>query len=404
MSQTVRDDQIKITNLANGRLINNSGVMSAVKDNLAASAAPTGGDNFAAGWSLGSFWLYSGVLYVCTGDGAWLSFAPGGGGGSGDVVGPASAVDDAIATFDSTTGELIQDSGALIKAAGGGAGRSLQLGTAPPHQALGDVTPAAGLSALWSSDDCYLPSVRHLANGTFSKSQVLQNAIRHADISFWKPPGNGISVPGVLGMGAMQTTGNAGTANVVAGGSRLQYRTRLRYNSAATAGNLCGQHMGANQFARGTGTSQGFFLCVYFGIVTTLGNGRLFIGFSTSNNVPSNVEPNTITNMFGIAKLGGQSTFSFINNDGSGTATTNHTSITPTDNTLYCLTIFSPPYSTDIYGWLEDLENDVRQTAHWTTDLPATSSLLSYRAWRSNNTSATSISLDICSVYMERYL
>lgn len=35
-------------------------------------------------------------------------------GGPGDVVGPASAVDDRIATFDGATGKLIQDSGVLI--------------------------------------------------------------------------------------------------------------------------------------------------------------------------------------------------------------------------------------------------------------------------------------------------
>lgn len=37
-------------------------------------------------------------------------------GGTGDVVGPASAVDDRIATFDGATGKLIQDSGVLISA------------------------------------------------------------------------------------------------------------------------------------------------------------------------------------------------------------------------------------------------------------------------------------------------
>jgi len=35
----------------------------------------------------------------------------GGGGGSGDVVGPGSAVDDNLASFDTTTGKLVQDSG-----------------------------------------------------------------------------------------------------------------------------------------------------------------------------------------------------------------------------------------------------------------------------------------------------
>lgn len=38
----------------------------------------------------------------------------GGGGGTGDVVGPASAVDDRIATFDGATGKIIQDGGKTI--------------------------------------------------------------------------------------------------------------------------------------------------------------------------------------------------------------------------------------------------------------------------------------------------
>ena len=36
------------------------------------------------------------------------------GGSTGDVVGPASAVADRIATFDGTTGKLLKDSGTLI--------------------------------------------------------------------------------------------------------------------------------------------------------------------------------------------------------------------------------------------------------------------------------------------------
>jgi hypothetical protein len=38
------------------------------------------------------------------------------GGGSGDVVGPASAADNRLATFDGTTGKLIQDGGVGIDA------------------------------------------------------------------------------------------------------------------------------------------------------------------------------------------------------------------------------------------------------------------------------------------------
>jgi len=44
-----------------------------------------------------------------------LETSPPPGGGSGDVVGPASATDKAIARYDLTTGKIIQDSGIIIE-------------------------------------------------------------------------------------------------------------------------------------------------------------------------------------------------------------------------------------------------------------------------------------------------
>lgn len=46
------------------------------------------------------------------GDGVWA--APAGGAGSGDVVGPASSVDNRVVFFDGVTGKLIKDSGLLL--------------------------------------------------------------------------------------------------------------------------------------------------------------------------------------------------------------------------------------------------------------------------------------------------
>jgi hypothetical protein len=58
------------------------------------------------------------VLAVNTGatDVEWIT--AGGGGGSGDVVGPASATDNAFARFDLTTGKLIQNSSATLNDTG----------------------------------------------------------------------------------------------------------------------------------------------------------------------------------------------------------------------------------------------------------------------------------------------
>lgn len=79
------------------------------------TSAPGVNDDAAAGYRRGSLVLTdAGALYVCTdatvGAAAWALF----GTGDGDVVGPASAVDDRIATFDGTTGKLIQDGGKTI--------------------------------------------------------------------------------------------------------------------------------------------------------------------------------------------------------------------------------------------------------------------------------------------------
>jgi hypothetical protein len=61
------------------------------------------------------------ILIARATDGKWFKVpwsALGGGGGSGDVVGPASATDNAIARFNATTGKLVQNSVVTISDAG----------------------------------------------------------------------------------------------------------------------------------------------------------------------------------------------------------------------------------------------------------------------------------------------
>lgn len=61
----------------------------------------------------------TGYLYLGDGSTAWTGLTAiqpgaGGGGGTGDVVGPASATDNAAVRFNLTTGKLVQDSGLII--------------------------------------------------------------------------------------------------------------------------------------------------------------------------------------------------------------------------------------------------------------------------------------------------
>lgn len=84
------------------------------------TADPTVGAGSVA--SIGSIGMLNdggtGKVYVKTGAGdtSWTQLATGA--GSGDVVGPASATDNALVRFDSTTGKLIQNSGATLSDVG----------------------------------------------------------------------------------------------------------------------------------------------------------------------------------------------------------------------------------------------------------------------------------------------
>ena len=61
---------------------------------------------------------YDGKAYMLKDDGTQSVVQIGGGAGSGDVVGPASATDNALARFDGTTGKLIQNSVATLDDSG----------------------------------------------------------------------------------------------------------------------------------------------------------------------------------------------------------------------------------------------------------------------------------------------
>jgi hypothetical protein len=71
-----------------------------------------------------------------------FALPPAGGGGSGDVVGPASATDDAIALWDGTTGKLLQDSAVLLSG----------LAVRPVPIADGGTGVTSGLTALNASN------------------------------------------------------------------------------------------------------------------------------------------------------------------------------------------------------------------------------------------------------------
>lgn len=79
-------------------------------------------------------------------DGTWAT--PPGGGGSGDVVGPSSATDNAVARFDTTTGKLIQNSTVTID----DSGNITTTGTVDGRDVSADGTKLDGIEAGATAD------------------------------------------------------------------------------------------------------------------------------------------------------------------------------------------------------------------------------------------------------------
>ena len=99
-----------------------------LKQNLAATVAPTATDDASSGYAVGSHWINTSAdkAYICldaTQSGAVWTETTQTTGGGGDVTGPSSSTDNYVARFDGTTGKVLQgatagrvsydDSGAL---------------------------------------------------------------------------------------------------------------------------------------------------------------------------------------------------------------------------------------------------------------------------------------------------
>ncbi|CAB4132264.1 hypothetical protein UFOVP248_7 [uncultured Caudovirales phage] len=311
-------------------------------------------------------------------------------------------------------------------------GGTLDLSSPP---AIGGTTPAAGtyttlnltgttnqVSSVAVSSDPAAPSAGNLK--TFARTiaggytapaflnatqnvAMLQPAFANKRIGNLFPINS--AAPTIVGLNAF-----TGTATSVATTTTSMFTraNRLINASTATAGTLANYYQNTASYTLGSATTPaygGFYFVIRFGIADTVASPRSFFGLSSTVAAPTNVEPSTLTNSIGVGQ-GAANTNLFVYYGGSAAQTpidlgTNFP--TGTSNTdLYELTLFAPPTSNNtVYYQVIRLNtgNVASGTLTGTagTVLPSNTTYLAIRNWRTNNATASAVTIAIAGLYTE---
>lgn len=221
------------------------------------------------------------------------------------------------------------------------------------------------------------------------------------------PQGNG-TVLAAWGI-TLTATGTATAANVATTNTHT-WMKRLDYlvTTAATTA-VAGWRYSAAQFGRGNAAGRGgfTFICRWgpaTGVATA--TNRAFVGMTNSTAAPTDVNPSTLTNMFGMGWDAADSNIQFMHNDGAGAATKIDLGASfprPTaDRTeAYELAMFCAPNGSEIHYEVTNLATGAAATGTVSTDIPSTTTLVAPRGWMSVGGTSSVIGITLMGLYIE---
>ena len=319
-------------------------------------------------------------------------------GGGGDVVGPASATDTAVALYDTTTGKLLKNSTVLVSATG-----------------VVNIRSDATLAT--PADDTISIFGRKIAGrgyaafaGPSGLSSALQPLLARNKVGYWNPPGNNTTVPGIFGFTAPTITGFTATTRNVATTNQFTRFRRLGYVTVSTAGTVGQWRVPVSQFTIGDGAGVGgFTYIIRFGIsdAANVSDARMFMGFRTSVT-PTNVEPSTLTNCIGVGHGAADTNLKiFYGGSVAQTAIDLGASFPITANSveMYELALFASPNTQTIQYEVTRLSNGTVATGTLSgtvgTVVPSSTTLMNPWGYRTNNATALAVGLDVASAYIE---
>ena len=255
------------------------------------------------------------------------------------------------------------------------------LGYTPQTQLNGTGFVKASGTTISYDDNTYLTSSTVITN-------VEKNAYEFRSTTLGSIITTQIGQPGA----GIVTSGITGAAQ---GGGKFKSQNRFNYATTAVAGNIAFFRTTFQLISLNTG-----FVCEWlFGTAdaATVAGARSFVGLTNSFAAPNNVEPTTLVNCVGLARLSTSNNWHIIHNDASGVATSIDLGSGYPSNTLEIDLIYLRlTFNTDstISYVVANKTTNISTSGILSTNLPAIG--LYETIWTTNNATALAARLGFC--------
>lgn len=272
--------------------------------------------------------------------------------------------------------------------------------------------PAAGSGQTISSTTIagrpFLTTTTALATGVAGQ---MQDLIGRRSVQMLIPNAGANSL---TALGTVATATGTPTARNPASTSFATSLKRIGYVSTAVIDSLAGVRYASAGFAwRGNAAGLGGFFAVFRFLVSDaviVSVGRTFVGLESSVAAPSDVEPSTLTNVFGVCAGSADTQLKMCMSGGSAQApvTINGGSgfpINTTTNTdVYELVISAKPDDTSVSWAVTDLTTGIGSsgTQSGSASLFSSTTFMTYQYWRSNSGSSSAVGLDVVDYYEQQ--
>lgn len=281
------------------------------------------------------------------------------------------------------------------------AGKGIWRGIAP---STADPAPANVSNYIWQKSDNTLYLT---ASGTAIQQQPHVGRRRRIE---WLPVPQTTTAT-TIGCSMSTAFGAGPVARTKASTSLFTQAARLGFTSSSSSSSVAGTFdNNANHAWLGNAAGLGGFYCVIrwgVGDASFVSTGQTFVGLAVSgaSQLNSSANPSTFTNLLG---MGNDATDTVMQVYGSGSSAQARSSLggnfpnTASQSVLYELLMYAAPNASSVSYQVTNLNTGILATGSWSgAQLPSNTTFLTPYVWRSNGSTASAVTIDMCGMYMD---